>query len=230
VPIVRRVAGRVAARLPAHVEIADLVSFGVRGLIDAVDRFDPARGIRFESYAVTRIRWAILDDLRALDWVPRAVRAEARAINKATVDLSARWQRMPTDTELAAQLSMDAAQLGASLQRVAEANMAHLDQSWGLPHADGLRRTLLETLPDPSAVDPESSAGATELSERIARAMEHLPEAEQLVLGFRYHNELTNAVIGEILGLSESRIWQLHGKALKALQALLPDDRTPPLA
>jgi RNA polymerase sigma factor for flagellar operon FliA len=226
-PIVKYAAGRIAARMPPHVDVADLISYGLGGLIDAVERFDPARGITFEFYAGRRIRGAILDELRSLDWVPRAVRAEARAIEKATVDLSTRLQRMPTDAELAAGLSMDLAQLGASLQRVADARMVTLDQPREVERTDRIQRTLLETLPDPAAVDPAASAAAMDLRRRIGEAIEHLPEQERVILGLRYNRDLKYSEIGEVLGLSVSRICQLHAKAVLQMRALLPDERTP---
>jgi RNA polymerase sigma factor FliA len=223
-PIVKYTAGRIASRMPAHVELAELISYGLGGLIEAVERFEPARGVKFESYAGTRIRGAILDELRSLDWVPRAVRREAREIEKATADLSGRLHRMPTDAELAAEMSIETEALDASLQRVADARMLALDQPWDIRAADGVETTLLQTLPDTHAVDPAASADAADLRDRIADAIEHLPEREQLVLGLRYHQELRLAEIGEILGVTESRISQLHAKAVLQLRALLPAD------
>ncbi len=226
-PIVKQAAGRIAARMPAHVELADLVSYGLGGLIEAVERFEPARGIRFEAYAATRIRGAIFDELRSLDWVPRRVRAEARRIEEATVDLSSRLHRMPTDAELAAKLSIEPAELDASLQRVADARMVALDQPWDAGGTDGGASTLVHALPDPNAVDPAASAAALDLRERIADAIRHLPERERAVLGLRYHQDLRFAEIGEILGVTESRISQLHTKAVIHVRALLPDELAP---
>jgi RNA polymerase sigma factor FliA len=223
-PIVKYVAGRMASRMPAHVEIADLISYGMSGLIQAVERFDPARGIKFEAYAGTRVRGAIFDELRSLDWVPRSVRGEAREIEKATVELSTRLHRMPTDAELAAHMSMKPEELDASLQRVGESRVVALDQPWDVNGADGFETTLLETLPDRDAVDPAASADAAELREGIADAILHLPERERAVLGLRYHPDLRFAEIGEILGVTESRISQLHAKAVLQIRALLPDE------
>jgi RNA polymerase sigma factor for flagellar operon FliA len=229
-PIVKYAAGRIVSRMPAHVDVADLVSYGLGGLIDAVDRFEPSRGIKFESYASTRIRGAIFDELRTLDWVPRSVRAEARQIDKAGADLSTRLQRMPTDAELATELSMDDEGLAASLQRVADAQIVALDQPWNLRGAEGLQPTVLETLSDPDAIDPVANADASDLRDRIADAIEQLPDREQVLLGLHYHQELTFSEIGQILGVSESRICQLHAKAVLQLGALLPGDRTPAAA
>ena len=131
-PIVKYAAGRMAARMPAHVELADLISYGMGGLIEAVERFEPARGIKFESYAATRIRGAIFDELRSLDWVPRSVRTEARGIEEATAALTARLHRMPTDVELAGHLLIEPKELDASLQRVSDARMIALDQPWDI--------------------------------------------------------------------------------------------------
>jgi RNA polymerase sigma factor for flagellar operon FliA len=224
-PIVKYVAGRIGARMPGHIDIADLVSYGLGGLIDAVERFEPARGVKFESYAGLRIRGAIFDELRLFDWVPRAVRDEARKIDQATIDLSTRLQRLPTDAELAAKLSMDPAQLDASLQRVADAQMIALDEPWG--PTGGIQPTRMDTLPDEDAIDPLASAVARDLREHIAKAIEHLPERERAVLALRYQEELSFPEIGEILGVSESRICQLHTKAVIQMRALLPDDLAP---
>lgn len=223
-PIVKYAAGRMAARMPAHVELADLISYGMSGLIEAVERFEPARGIRFESYAATRVRGAIVDELRSLDWVPRSVRTQARAIDKATVELTALLHRMPTDAELAGHMSIEPEELDASLQRVSDARVVALDQPWDIKGNDGVETTLLQTLPDPDAVDPAASAAAADLRARIADAIQHLPERERAVLGLRYHQEMRFAEIGEVLGVTESRISQLHAKAVLQVRALMPDD------
>lgn len=223
-PIVKYTAGRIASRMPAHVELADLISYGLGGLINAVERFEPARGIKFESYAGTRIRGAIFDELRSLDWVPRSVRREARQIEQGTVEVSTRLHRMPTEAELAAEMSIEPAALDAALQRVANARMVALDQPWDMRGADGVETTLLQTLPDPDAADPAASADAADLRDRIADAINCLPEREQVVLGLRYHQELRLGEIGEILGVTESRISQVHAKAVLQLRALLPSD------
>jgi len=226
-PIVKYVAGQMASRMPAHVELPDLISYGMSGLIQAVERFDPERGIKFESYAGTRIRGSIFDGLRSLDWVPRSVRGEAREIEKATVELSTRLHRIPTDAELAAKMSMEPEELDASLQRVGDARMVALDQPWDVNESDGFETTLLETIPDRDAADPAVSAAAAELRERIADAILHLPERERAVLGLRYHQDLRFAEIGEIMGVTESRISQLHAKAVLQIRALLPDGLEP---
>jgi RNA polymerase sigma factor FliA len=223
-PMVKYLAGGVAARMPPHVEVADLVSYGIGGLIEAVERFDPGRGVKFEAYASTRIRGAIFDELRSLDWVPRRIRREARRIERATVELSSSLHRTPTDAELAAQLSIDTDELDASLQRVADTHMVALDHPWDVGEADGPETTLLETLPDPDAPDPAVSAVSADLRQRITDAILHLPERERLVLALRYHQDMRLAEIGEILGVTESRASQLHAMAVLHVRALLPDE------
>lgn len=228
-PIVKYAAGRIASRMPAHVELADLISYGLGGLIEAVERFEPSRGVKFESFAARRIRGAIFDELRSLDWVPRRIRAEAREVEEATVLLSTSLHRMPTDAELAAEMSIQPAELDALLQRVADARMMALDQPWDIRGTDGLDTTLLQTLPDPDAADPAASADAEDLRERIADAVLHLPDRERLVLGLRYNQDMRLAEIGDILGVTESRVSQLHAKAVLQVRALLPDELEPAL-
>lgn len=223
-PIVKYVAGRLAARMPPHIDVADLVSYGLSGLIDAVERFDPGRRVRFETYASWRIRGAIIDELRSLDWVPRAVRAEAHAISAATAALSMRLQRAPTDAELAAKLSLRPAQLRASLLRVDNARFVALDEPWDAPAQDGPPGTLLDTLSDPHATDPVASAEASDRGERIAEAIGSLSPNERIVLGLYYHDDLSYRQIGEVLDLSTSRICQIHTKAVLQLRGLLRDD------
>jgi RNA polymerase sigma factor FliA len=212
-PLVKFVAGRLAARLPSHVELAELVSYGLGGLIDAVERFDPGHGATFEAFAGMRIRGAIIDELRSADWVPRSVRDEARSIGRASTVLTARLRRIPTEAELAAELSLDAAQLDAALQRVARAHPVALDEPMG-SGADGVQQTLMDRLPDTEGSDPGDRLSAAELREEIAEAIAQLPERERVVIGLRYLQELSLAEIGAILGLSESRISQIHSAAL----------------
>jgi RNA polymerase sigma factor for flagellar operon FliA len=220
-PIVKYAAGRIASRLPPHIEFADLVSFGIGGLIEAVERFDPDRAVAFESYAGLRIRGAIFDGLRSLDWVPRSVREEARHIQVAISELTARLHRVPTDSELAAELSMDTEQLGAAMQRVADTRIVALDEQWD--QGDGAQHTRLDTLPDADAPDPPAIALATELRDHISEAIGQLPGRERVILALRYQQELTNGEIGDVLGISESRVSQLHAQAVLRLRAIMPD-------
>jgi RNA polymerase sigma factor FliA len=225
-PIVKYVAGRMVRGMPAHVELADLISYGLGGLIQAVERFEPGRGVKFESYARTRIHGAIVDGIRGMDWVPRHIRDEARRVNAAHLTLSTRLQRMPTDAELAVQLSMDIAELEAALQRMADTRLLALDEAVPADgHADrGTPSRLVDALPDRDAEDPADSAQAEDLRRRIAAAIEQLPERQRIVLGLRYQQEFSLAEIGDVLGVSESRACQLHTLAVRGLRAVLASE------
>ena len=154
-PLVKYVAGRMGAGLPAHVDEADLISYGLGGLIAAIERFDLSRDIRFETYAITRIKGAILDELRALDWVPRSVRARARQIERANVKLEARLQRVPTEEELAVELEMTVDEFRAALLQIANSSISALDELWSPSDSSGDSMSLLDTLSDSSAPEGE---------------------------------------------------------------------------
>jgi RNA polymerase sigma factor for flagellar operon FliA len=222
-PLVKHVAGKIVSRMPAHVDVADLVSYGLGGLIEAVERFEPDLGVRFETYASTRIRGAIFDELRRLDWVPRAVRDEARDLDQASAALVTRLQRLPTDDELAAEVGIDAAELDARLLRVSVTHVSALDQPWGAAGPDGAEATLLSTLIDQGAADPAQRSSHRDLRRRIGEAVRQLPERERLILALRYEEDLNLSEIGEIVGLSESRICQIATKTVIGLRTLLED-------
>jgi RNA polymerase sigma factor for flagellar operon FliA len=220
-PLVKYVAGRMGSGLPAHIDEADLISYGLGGLIAAIERFDMSREIRFETYAITRIKGAILDELRALDWVPRSVRARARQIERAHVKLEATMQRAPTEEELAAELDLSIDEFRDSLLAIANSSISALDELWTSSDSSGDSISLLDTLRDPSAVDPEHVVDQNELRDRIADAVDRLPEREKLVIALYYYENLTLREIGEVLRVSESRVSQLHTKAVIGLRANL---------
>jgi RNA polymerase sigma factor FliA len=222
-PLVKHVAGRIASRMPPHVDLADLVAYGLAGLIEAVERYDPARGVQFESFASLRIRGAIIDAMRALDWVPRAVRDEARELERTSADLLVRLQRLPTDAELATALEIDGEELDARLQRAANAQLVALDQPWGFNGSDAAPTTMLDFLPDPDAGDPADISDRAELADQVAAAVRQLSGREQTVLALRYHQDLTYAEIGEVFDVTESRISQIHTKSMLNLRVLLGD-------
>jgi RNA polymerase sigma factor for flagellar operon FliA len=220
-PLVKHVAGRVASRLPAHVELADLISVGLGGLIDAVERFEPDRGVGFEAFATPRIRGAIFDELRAMDWVPRRVREEGRRIERATAALTTRLQRLPDHAELADELSLDAPGLDDALQRVASSQMLALDQPHQLDRAPADSFTLLDTFVDEAAEDPATASTDAELRDRVARAVLQLTGRAQTILALRYHQQLTHTEIGLVLQITESRVSQIHTQSMIELRALL---------
>src|SRR5579884_3107566 len=223
-PLVKYVAGRMSSGLPAHVEEADLISYGLIGLINAIERFDPEREIKFETYAIPRIRGAIIDELRSLDWVPRSVRARARDIEKANSKLESRLHRAPTDEEMATELGISVEEFQEALVQISNSTIAALDELWSVSDASGDQVSLLDTLHDPEAPDPERLVDASELKDRVADAIARLPEREKLVIALYYYENLTLREIGEVLGVTESRISQLHTKAMLRLRSRLQDE------
>jgi RNA polymerase sigma factor FliA len=210
--------------LPAHVEESDLISYGLIGLINAVERFDLEREIKFETYAITRIKGAIIDELRALDWVPRSVRARAREIERANAKLEHRLHRTPTDEEMARELRMDVDEFQEALLKISNSAVVALDELWAVSDASGDKVSLLDTLEDPDAPDPQQLLDKSELKDRLAEAIAALPEREKLVIGLYYYENLTLREIGEVLGVTESRISQLHTKAVLRLKSRLQSD------
>ena len=220
-PLVKFIAGRMASGLPAHVEEVDLVSYGLLGLIGAIERYDPEREIKFETFAVARVKGAIIDELRSLDWVPRSVRAKARDLERANVALENELGRTPTDEEMAGRLEMSTEEFNASLLDVANSSILALDDLWTFadPEAGGGQISILDTIQDPDAVDPAAEADTSELKDRLAEAIESLPDRERLVVALYYYENLTLREIGEVLGVTESRISQLHTKAVLGLRS-----------
>ncbi len=207
--------------LPAHVEEADLISYGLTGLISAIERFDLKREIKFETYAITRIRGEIIDELRKLDWVPRSVRAQARDIERANTKLEARLQRAPTDEEVAAELGITVQEFHDSLVQISHSTIVALDELWSVSDSGGDQVSLLDTLPDRAAPDPQELVDQGEMRDRIAEAIAALPEREKLVIALYYYENLTLREIGEVLGVTESRVSQLHTKAVLRLRSKL---------
>ena len=158
-PLVKFVAGRLGSGLPAHVDEGDLVSYGLLGLIGAIERFDPDREIKFETYAIARIKGAIIDELRALDWVPRSVRARARDIERAIAELEKKLHRAPTDEEIATKCGMTEEELGASLTEISRSSIAALDELWTVS-AGGDQVALIDTIEDTQGPEPQASARA----------------------------------------------------------------------
>jgi RNA polymerase sigma factor for flagellar operon FliA len=223
-PLVKYVAGRMGSGLPGHVDEADLISYGLGGLISAIERFDLSREIKFETYAITRIRGAIIDELRALDWVPRSVRARAREIERVNMKLEARLQRAPTDEEMAAELAVSVDELQDSLLQISNSTIVALDELWNVHEANGDQISLLDTLPDHDALQPHQVVDQSELRDRIGDAIAALPEREKLVVALYYYENLTLREIGEVLGVTESRVSQLHTKAVLRLRSKLEPD------
>jgi RNA polymerase sigma factor for flagellar operon FliA len=216
-PVVKFVAGRLAAGLPSSVDPADLVSYGIFGLLDAIERFEPARGFKFETYAVNRVRGAILDELRSIDWVPRSVRSRARAVERAFQLLEGQLGRSPSDAELAEALDMTEPQLQAALAQISVLGVAALDETVkGGDRENGMR--LGDAVAD-TGDGPVEAWEKTETRTMLAEAIRGLAERDRLVLSLYYFENLTLAEIGGVIGVSESRVCQIHTKAVLQLRA-----------
>ena len=219
-PLVKYVAGRLGSGLPAHVDDDDLVSYGLLGLIGAIERFDPDRDIKFETYAIARIKGSIIDELRSLDWVPRSVRSRARDIERTIGELEAKLGRAPNDEEISAKLGLTEDELADSLTEISRTSIAALDELWTVS-SGGDQIALIDTIEDTQVPNPQSALAETEMKEAIGDAIARLPEREKLVVTLYYYEELTLREIGEVLGVTESRVSQLHTKAILRLKARL---------
>jgi RNA polymerase sigma factor FliA len=222
-PLVKYVAGRTAAGLPPHVEEADLISYGLVGLISAIERFEPSREIKFETYAIMRIKGAIIDELRAMDWVPRSVRSRARELERANAKLEHTLQRAPTDKEMAAELKITVDELNESLLAISHSSIVALDELWSVSDS-GDQVSLMDSIEDHAAPDPAKALDVGDLKDRIAESIAKLPEREKLVIALYYYENLTLREIGEVLGVTESRVSQLHTKAVLRLRSRMQED------
>ena len=224
-PLVRYVAGRVGVGLPPNVEQADLVSYGIFGLIDAIDKFDLERAIKFETYAISRIRGAIIDELRSMDWIPRSVRSKAREVERTYAELETELHRTPTEPEVAQRMGLPLRELHAIFSQVSYVNVVALDEllgsGSGSDKAEGM--SLGDTLADSKAEDPVLAFEGEETKFLLARAIDQLTEREKIVVTLYYYEGLTLAEIGRVLGVTESRICQMHTKAVLQLRTKLAE-------
>lgn len=216
--IVKYVAGKISVSLPPNVDLNDLVNDGIVGLIDAIEKYDDSRGVKFETYAITRINGAIIDALRALDWVPRAVRQRAREIERAYQELEVKLGRLPTDAEVAAHLSMPIDEYNALLQRVRGTSLLSLEEP--LPSEKGYQIPLSDTLKD-AEVDITASVEQRELRQALVQAVGELPPQERIVISLYYFDGQALKDIKERLNVSESRVSQIHAQAVIHLRQLL---------
>jgi RNA polymerase sigma factor for flagellar operon FliA len=221
-PLVKYVASRVATGLPASVEQADLVSYGMFGLIDALQKFEPGRGNKFETYAIPRIKGGIIDELRAMDWVPRSVRFKAREIEKAHADLESMLKRAPTEAELAERLGISRAELHEVVSQISFVSVLALDELVSVGSDRGEQVSLIDTLAD-KGLDPTHGVESQETRGLLAAAINSLSEREKIVVTLYYFEGLTLAEIGDILGVTESRVCQIHTKAVAGLRGQLSE-------
>ncbi|MEM7321909.1 MAG: RNA polymerase sigma factor WhiG [Actinomycetota bacterium] len=224
-PLVKYVASRIAAGLPQTVDQSDLVSYGMFGLIDAITKFDPERGFKFETYAISRIKGAVLDELRAIDWVPRSVRSKAKSVERAMAKLESKLHRAPTDEEIADELEISGDQLNGIYKQISSLGVVALDEMLSFNGTESL--TFGDTLAD-RREGPVSTYERVETRQLLADAINRMNEREKIVLTLYYYENLTLAEIGRVLGVTESRVCQIHTKAVLQLRSRLSNvDRLP---
>ena len=222
-PLVKYVAGRVGVGLPPNIEQADLVSYGIFGLIDAIEKFDIERAIKFETYAISRVRGAIIDELRAIDWIPRSVRFKAREVEKAYAELEAELHRTPSEAEVAGKLEITLPDLHAIFGQVSFVNVVALDELLNVGGEKGDKLSLVDTLEDTKAEDPVLAFESEETKFLLSKAINQLAEREKIVVTLYYYEGLTLSEIGKVLGVTESRICQMHTKAVMQLRVKLSE-------
>ncbi len=222
-PLVKYVAARVAAGLPANIEQADLISYGIFGLIDAIEKYELPRGIKFETYAISRIRGSIIDELRAIDWVPRSVRFKAREVEKAYTSLENKLKRPPSDPELAVEMGVSLDDLNHTYSQLSSVSLVALDELMSVEGERGDKLSLVETLEDTKMVGPIEAFESEEMKGILSGAINRLPEREKWVVTLYYYEALTLAEIGKVLGVTESRICQMHTKAVLALRGMISE-------
>lgn len=221
-PLVKLVANRIKQTLPQTVQAADLEGAGIRGLIQSVEGFDPERGVRFESYASSRIKGAILDGLREYDWLPRSIRTKSKLLEKAMETCEARLGRIPTDDEVAAEMNLSLDDYHVLLEKVGSVQLVSLD---GEPSGVEGVGSFYEVIPDEDARDPLDAIEHEEERRLVVEWLQELPEQMRRVMVLYYYEELTLKEIGEVLGLSESRICQIHSASIHSLRARLQPEK-----
>jgi RNA polymerase sigma factor for flagellar operon FliA len=223
-PLVKYVAGKVAVGMPHNVEFDDLVGFGVFGLLDAIDKFDPDKNVKFKTYAVTRIRGAIFDELRTIDWVPRSVRQKTREVEEAIGALEAQLGRTATDQEIANSLGLDEQEFIKTMMKISGATMLSLNDVW-FSGDENDKVSIGDSIEAPSSLNPDVIIEKDEIRRVIVEAIEELPDKEKKILVLYYYEDLTLKEIGEVLEVTESRVSQLHTKAILRLRAKLTNIR-----
>ena len=219
-PLVKYVAGRLASSLPQTVDTADLISYGIFGLIDAIEKFDLSRAIKFETYAISRIKGAIIDELRAMDWVPRSVRSRAKEIEAAYVALENTLRRVPSDQEVADHMGVSLKEFQDILSKLSYTSVVSFEELWVGGERDE-SQSAIGSIRDDSAEDPVTIFESAEIKDILAVAIDKLPERERTVIALYYYEGLTLKEIGQVLGVTESRVSQLHTKAVLRLRAKL---------
>jgi len=219
-PLVKYVAGKISMGMPQSIEFEDLVSYGIFGLLDAINKFDPSRGIKFKTYAMTRIRGAIFDELRSIDWIPRSIRQKAKQIEQVIAELENKLGRTVEDEEIAKELGITNEEFQNLLNKLSGTSMLSLNDVWYLGD-DNDELSILETLEAPENMNPDILLEKEEIKEYIIDAIKKLPDKEKKVIVLYYYEDLTLKEIGEVLDVTESRVSQLHTKAIMRLRGRL---------
>ena len=219
-PLVKYVAGKVAVGMPQNVEFDDLVGYGIFGLFDAIEKFDPDKHVKFKTYAVTRIRGAIFDELRTIDWVPRSVRQKSREIEDTIRDLEASLGRSASDKEIAKEMGLSGKEFEKALLRVSGTSILSLNDVW-YTGEDSDNVSIVDSIESPDGFNPDNIVEKEEVKRVIIKSIHELPEKEKTVLVLYYYEDLTLKEIGKVLEVTESRVSQLHTKAIMRLRAKL---------
>jgi RNA polymerase sigma factor for flagellar operon FliA len=223
-PLVKYVAGKVAVGMPHNVEFDDLVGFGVFGLLDAIDKFDPEKNVKFKTYAVTRIRGAIFDELRSIDWVPRSIRQKTREVEDAIGSLEAQLGRTATDQEIANSLGMNEDEFLKTMMKISGTSILSLNDVW-FSGDENDKVSIGDSIESPSSLNPDIIVEKEEIRRVIVSAINELPDKEKKILVLYYYEDLTLKEIGQVLAVTESRVSQLHTKAILRLRAKLTNIR-----
>ena len=219
-PLVKYVAGKVAVGMPHNVEFDDLVSYGTFGLLDAIEKFDPGKEVKFKTYAMTRVRGAIFDELRTIDWIPRSIRQKAKQVERAIVELEGKLGRTVDDKEIAEELDISVGEFYKLVSRISGTNLVSLNDVWhGGDESEEL--SFIETVESPVNTNPDVIIEREEVKDIIVEAIKKLPEKEKKVVVLYYYEDLTLREIGEVLEVTESRVSQLHTKAVMRLRGKL---------
>ena len=219
-PLVKQIANRLAARLPDNLDVHDLIQAGMIGLLDAIEKFDPGREILFRTYAEFRVKGAMLDDLRACDWIPRSVRQKADQVGQAISQLQSMLGRQPEEEEVAAKLGISLEEYHELLLKAKSAPLLSLENlvSYSGENDSG---NIFDMLEDPACTDPLDTLSLQDMQERLSAAIEGLPEKEKLLLSLYYDEELNLKEIGEVMGITESRVSQIRTQSIMRLRAAL---------
>lgn len=218
-PLIKFIAQKIAVRLPSNIELDDLISAGVIGLMDAIDKYDPTRDNKFKTYAEFRIRGAILDELRAQDWVPRSIRDKAKLLDRTIVQLEAELGRNATDEEIAKALNLSVDEFHDLINQVRPVSLLPIDQPSSMSHSD--KKSIMDILEGSRVNNPFNQLNIKSVKDVVAKAIEELPERQRLVLSLYYFEDLNLKEIGQVLRVTESRVSQLHAQAVTRLRAKL---------